>query len=117
MAAARVVVVPSRREGLGLVAVEAVLSGTPVIASHTGGLPAALGDGSAAMPVAGSATAVPGGMLVRPGDAAGLAWALSQRLEPPGPGALAAAARHRPDAVGDRHLHLYREVTGSLDRS
>lgn len=35
---ADVVVIPSRREGLGLVAVEALASGVPVVASATGGL-------------------------------------------------------------------------------
>ncbi len=39
MATAHAVVVPSRREGLGLVAVEALALGRPVIASHVGGLP------------------------------------------------------------------------------
>ena len=37
--AAHAVVVPSRREGLGLVAVEALALGRPVIAPRTGGLP------------------------------------------------------------------------------
>ena len=38
MARAHVVVVPSLREGLGLVAVEAMMVGTPVVASRVGGL-------------------------------------------------------------------------------
>jgi glycosyltransferase involved in cell wall biosynthesis len=117
MAAASTVVVPSRREGLGLVAVEAVLCGTPVIASHTGGLPDALGAPSAAMPPFGTGILVPGGVLVRPGDAAGFAWALGQPLAPPGSAALTAAGRHRPDVVAGRHLHVYREVVGSLGSS
>ena len=50
---ASALVVPSRREGLGLVAVEAILLGVPVVASHTGGLPGALGAPDARVPSAG----------------------------------------------------------------
>ena len=39
-----VLVVPSRYEALGLVAVEAMYAGVPVIASDVGGLPEAIGD-------------------------------------------------------------------------
>ena len=91
-------VVPSRREGLGLVAVEAVLAGTPVIASDVGGLPSVLaGDG---------------GVLVPPEDPGALATALdgAAGLPPPGPAARAAAARHAPAAVAQIHLALYEEA-------
>lgn len=53
--------VPSRYEGFGLVAVEAMLAGVPVVASRTGGLPEVVGDA---------------GLLVTPGDAGELADAL-----------------------------------------
>src|SRR5262249_41078185 len=71
-AEAAAVVVPSRREGLGLVAVEAVLLGTPVIASHTGGLPEALGAFGAVPPAYGEVLEAPGGLLVPPGHVGAL---------------------------------------------
>jgi glycosyltransferase involved in cell wall biosynthesis len=103
--AADALVVPSRREGLGLVAVEAVLVGTPVIAMAVGGLPSVL---------AGELGAAPGGWLVAPGDVEGLAAALRRARELPAPGgaALEAAARHRPEAVAARHLELYAAALG-----
>jgi D-inositol-3-phosphate glycosyltransferase len=42
--AADVVAVPSYNESFGLVAVEALASGTPVVAAAVGGLPVAVGD-------------------------------------------------------------------------
>ena len=58
-----VVVVPSRYESFGLVAIEAMASGTPVIASRAGGLPYSVRDGIA-------------GLLVPPGNAVALTDAL-----------------------------------------
>ncbi len=67
--AADVVVVPSRREGLGLAAVEALACGTPVIASNVGGLPEVVRDGV-------------NGLLIPPGDPRALAAALHRLLDP-----------------------------------
>lgn len=79
------VAVPSRREGLGLFALECLALGRRVVASDVGGLPEVVrgpGDGA----------------LVPPDDPDALAAALAALpLEPPD--APAAVAAHRPDAV------------------
>lgn len=66
LAGARVVAYPSRYEGFGLVPLEAMDAGTPVIASRAGALPEVLGDAA---------------VLVDPDDPGGLAaaleWAIS----------------------------------------
>ncbi|MCU1357174.1 MAG: glycosyltransferase [Acidimicrobiales bacterium] len=65
MRAASVVAYPSRYEGFGLVPLEALAVGTPVVATAVGALPEVLGD------------AAP---LVAPGDGAALAAAIDQVL-------------------------------------
>ncbi len=64
LAAADVAVMPSRQEGLGVAALEAMATGLPVIASRIGGLPEAVVDGET-------------GCLVPPGDVAALAAAIA----------------------------------------
>jgi glycosyltransferase involved in cell wall biosynthesis len=66
MASSRVVAVPSRQEPFGLVALEAMAAGKPVIASRVGGLPEVL-DGAEAL-------------LVEPDDPTALADALKSML-------------------------------------
>jgi glycosyltransferase involved in cell wall biosynthesis len=63
--AARVAVIPSRWEGFGLFAVEAMAAGTPVVASAVDGLAEVVGDA---------------GLLVPPGDARALADAIKRVL-------------------------------------
>jgi glycosyltransferase involved in cell wall biosynthesis len=63
-----VAVVPSRYEGFGLVALEAMLAGVPVVASRIGGLPEVVGDTA---------------LLVPPEDPAALAAAVVELLEQP----------------------------------
>ncbi len=101
---AAALVVPSHEEGLGLVAVEAALCGTPVVAFDSGGLRDVVHDGET-------------GVLVPPGDVDALAAALDALLAD---GAadrrarLGAAARDRaladfaPESVAARYADIYR---------
>jgi type III pantothenate kinase len=101
---AAVVAVPSRREGYGMVAREAMAYARPVVASAVGGLLDAVDDGVT-------------GLLVPPRDAAALRTALEQLL---GDGELrrrlGAAAREKalrelsPEVEADALLAVYAEV-------
>ena len=97
LAGAHAMVVPSRREGLGLVAAEALAVGCPVIASATGGLVELVEPGA-------------DGVLVPPGDAVALADAIAAL--PTGRPAARLVARHRPEVVAARHLAVYERVSG-----
>jgi glycosyltransferase involved in cell wall biosynthesis len=99
MQAHHAVVVPSRSEGLGFVAAEALALGRPVIASDVGGLASLL--------------RVPAdGRLVPPDDPAALAAALCD-LASNGPSSpeATAIAPHRADAVVAAHASAYGAVT------
>ncbi len=93
MLAAHAVVVPSRREGLGLVAVEALALGRPVIASRTGGLPEVVTPGA--------------GVLVTPDDPDALAAALRALPLPAPPDPAPAVARHDLSTVIAAHREMY----------
>jgi teichuronic acid biosynthesis glycosyltransferase TuaC len=80
MIAADVVVVPSRREPLGLAAVEALASATPVVASAVGGLREVVRDGE-------------NGILVPPGDPRAVSEALVRLSDPDLRTRLSAAGR------------------------
>ncbi len=83
MAAADVVVIPSRREAFGIVLLEAWRSGTPVVAADRDGLAGLVRTGV-------------DGLLVDPTDAAKLAESVVRLIEDPGlAGRLAAAGRAR----------------------
>jgi D-inositol-3-phosphate glycosyltransferase len=102
-AAADLTVVPSRYESFGLVAVEAMACGRPVVASRVGGLAYTVEDGE-------------NGFLVPYGDAEALAAALDRALGDEalrarlGAGALATARDFGWDAVADRILALYGDL-------
>jgi len=105
LAAADVVVVPSRWEGQPLIVQEALRAGRPLVASRTGGIPGLTGEDAA--------------VLVPPGDVAALAAAVLAVLDDPGLAArLGEAARARAAelpgeaAAVDAALALYQRVAG-----
>jgi glycosyltransferase involved in cell wall biosynthesis len=106
-ARSRAVVIPSRGEGLGLVAVEAQLCGTPVVAYADGGLLDVVRPEH-------------GGTLVEPGDVSALAEAIAQVIatddgvERRGSAARRdVMARFTPRAVADRYLGIYADARDS----
>jgi glycosyltransferase involved in cell wall biosynthesis len=103
LAAADLVVVPSRWEGQPLVVQEALAVGAPVVATAVGGVPALVGDAA---------------VLVPYGDADALAAAIASVLDDDAlRGRLAAAARRRAEELPDEAdavaavLAVYRELT------
>ena len=102
--AADVFVLPSRREGLGVAALEAMAVGRPVVASAVGGLGEAVVDGES-------------GLLVPPEDVGALASALTRLFDDPalrarlaaGGPARVASGYHVASMVA-AYEDLYREV-------
>ncbi len=95
-------VAPSRREGLGMVALEAFTRGRPVVASRVGGLAESVEDGV-------------DGYLVPPEDPIALAAAIA-RL-PFGPPKGTATLRHSPIEVGRSHLEAYASLVSPMVKS
>ena len=92
-------VAPSRREGLGLVALEAFARGRPVVASRVGGLAESVVDGV-------------DGFLVPPDDPKALAAALARLpIDPP---AASALLKHSPIEVGRTHLEAYASLVSPM---
>lgn len=105
--AATAVVIPSEMEGLGLVAVEALLCEAPVIAFRSGGLTDVVTDGVT-------------GLLVAPGDGAAFVTAIDALVARPDRGAalgragrVSALARYAPAAAATAYRAVYAEVVAS----
>jgi len=97
---AELLLVPSRYEPFGIVALEAIASDCPVVAAETGGLPEAVGDC---------------GLLIAPDDPGALADAVERALRSDVRQDLRAAmpahvARHRIPRIATDYLHLLRRV-------
>ncbi|GAB4276408.1 MAG: glycosyltransferase family 4 protein [Coriobacteriia bacterium] len=106
VAASTVVVVPSRSEGFGLVAVEAMALGVPVVANAVGGLPEIVKDGVC-------------GRLVRHGDRQSMADAISDLVSDTAlrnamgeAGRLRAERHFSSDRMVAEYLELYSELLG-----
>jgi glycosyltransferase involved in cell wall biosynthesis len=102
---ARALVLPSEWEAFGLVLLEAMAAGTPIVATAVGGVPDVLEGGRA-------------GRLVPYGDAAALSDALRSVVANPSETEQLRAAAHARvlgfdwSVTVDRHRALYREVAG-----
>ena len=104
LAACDVLVLPSRQEGLGVAALEAMAAGRAVVASDVGGLGQAVVEGVT-------------GLLVPPGDAAALAEAVARLARDPALRASLGAAGparveqgFRAECMVASYEALYREV-------
>ncbi|MGP8078443.1 MAG: glycosyltransferase family 4 protein [Thermoplasmata archaeon] len=104
---ARMLALPSEYEAFGLVLLEAMAQGTPVVASRVGGIPEVVEDGVT-------------GLLVPPRSSGALSEAIARLWDDPALGARLGSAgrttivsRHTWDRVADRLETLYREVVGS----
>jgi D-inositol-3-phosphate glycosyltransferase len=101
--AAEVLVMPSHYESFGMVALEAMACGTPVVASQVGGLAFLVQDGTT-------------GYVVPDGDPQALADRLTQLIRDPqlrqkmGEQAAAYARQYSWDQIANRILNLYREL-------
>jgi len=97
---AELLLVPSRYEPFGIVALEAIASRCPVVAARTGGLPEAVGNC---------------GLLVSPNDPDTLAEAIERGLRSDVRQDLRAAMpervdQHRIDRIATDYLHLLRRI-------
>lgn len=104
---ASAIVVPSVEEGLGLVAVEALLCETPVVAFDSGGLRDVVQHEKT-------------GLLVKPGDRAALASTLDDLLARDGRGSqlgragrLYALSAFAPESAARRYAEIYKQVIGA----
>jgi glycosyltransferase involved in cell wall biosynthesis len=100
---AKVLLMPSRFEGFGMVAAEAMAAGVPIVAASAGSLPEVV-------------AAPAGGILVPPGDASALASATASLLDHAeyraalSETARASAERFRWSVVAGQHLEFLRAI-------
>jgi glycosyltransferase involved in cell wall biosynthesis len=105
-AGAAVQLMPSRFEGFGMVAAEAMAAGVPLVAAAAGSLPEVVAPPE-------------GGVLVPAGDAEALAAATARLLDSPAlraelsTSARRSAERFRWDAVAERHLEFLQRVAST----
>lgn len=108
LAGARVMLMPSRFEGFGMVAAEAMAAGVPLVAAAAGSLP--------------EVVSADGGVLVPPGDAAALASAVARLLSDAeeraalSRSARRSAERFRWDAVARQHLNFLHHIHRDAER-
>jgi glycosyltransferase involved in cell wall biosynthesis len=105
MAALDLVMIPSLNDGFNLVAVEAMASSKPIVATAVGGLPEVVGDG---------------GILVKPEDTKGLALEIIRLINAPDlRKQIGEKGRKRAEALFDwdvclqKTLDIYHQVVGS----
>ncbi|HEX5419951.1 MAG TPA: glycosyltransferase family 4 protein [Gammaproteobacteria bacterium] len=107
LAAFDVFTLPSKREGLGSILIDAMQAGLPVVATRVGGIPDLITHGR-------------NGLLVPEDDSAALAGAIVRLLSDPAlRAAMAEANRLRardfqPEVMTERYLRLYRELAPEL---
>lgn len=101
---ASVVAIPSREEGLGLVAVEAQLTGTPVVAYRSGGVTELVDDGTT-------------GILTPVGDVSALAGSINALLADPSrarrmgsEGRARMAGTFSPDTAAATYRRIYQQA-------
>jgi glycosyltransferase involved in cell wall biosynthesis len=107
IAALDLIIIPSLNDGFNLVAVEAMASSKPIVATAVGGLPEVVGEG---------------GTLVRPDDTTGLAQKTIQLIKTPElRKKLGEKGRKRAETLFDwdvclqRTLDIYHQVVGSTN--
>jgi glycosyltransferase involved in cell wall biosynthesis len=97
---------PSRFEGFGMVAAEAMAAGVPLVAAAAGSLPEVVAPPE-------------GGVLVPPSDAPALAAAVAKLIDDPAARerlsatARVSAERFRWDAVADRHFEFLQKLAAT----
>lgn len=108
---ASIVVMPSRREGLGIVALEAMALGRPVVAFRIGGLTEVVSECQT-------------GFVVPREDTRGLARSIVRLIDDPitarqmgSTGRLLVLQRFSGRAMGEGIMKVYREITQERDRS